>query len=136
MNLLALTPPPGVTEILADAVNADHAALALATAAFAIADDSVRNDIEFFALQRRVKNSGRADFTVYSITQPVPANANGSEPTMANAMHDLAIVQRAAAYIRARGNNFGRRMLDVPDMPGYVRFVDREGRPLEEGEPA
>ena len=58
-----------------------------------------------------------------SVSSPTPPPEN-----------EALIVQRAAAYIRARGNNFGRRMLDVPDMPGYVRFVDREGRPLEEGE--
>ncbi|PZP64210.1 MAG: hypothetical protein DI597_00930 [Pseudoxanthomonas spadix] len=60
-------------------------------------------------------------------TSPQPAAGADS------VMRGLAIVQRAAEYIRKRGNNFPWRMLDVADMPGWVRFVDKEGRPVDPG---
>lgn len=108
---------------MADQLNLGATALQLAVA---IADDAAREDIESFAVLRRVEANG--GYYVYSLTE---ANMLCQSPE--DAQIELAIVQRAAGYIRARGNVFPWRMIDADGFPGCVRFVDPEGRPVDPG---
>lgn len=99
--------------------------------AITIADESTRSDIECHALSRWHGDQG--GWMSFSTTELVTAGS-GPEATH-QAMQDLALVQRAANYIRARGNNFPWRMIEVPDEPGCIRFIDKEGRPIDPGVP-
>jgi hypothetical protein len=106
-------------------VTEDQATLTLAVA---IADDAARSDIEIYAAWKQVgTENGARGYPIYSLTEIKSPSTPGEDA--ASVMRGLSIAQRAAVYIRERGNNVPWRMLDVPDMPGWVRFVDAEGRP-------
>lgn len=101
--------------------------------AIAIADDVARADIESFALAKFHEEDG--GWWSYSTTETVKPRAvpGFAADPMHDPLRDLADVQRAARYIRVRGNNFPWRMVDVDGEPGYVRFIDKEGRPVDPG---
>lgn len=108
--------------------------------ALAIADAAVRSDIECCAHQLRIQADG--GYWIYSTTDTCRLRAAmtdseaATQPFAYNLAEQLELLkctQRAAEYIRQRGNVFPWRMVDVPDMPGYVRFVDGEGRPVDPG---
>ncbi|HEY0915710.1 MAG TPA: hypothetical protein VGE22_12635, partial [Solimonas sp.] len=61
-------------------------------------------------------------------------DASGPKVTAEDADEALRIVHRAADYIVLRGNVFPWRMVDVEGRPGWVRFVDKEGRPVAPGD--
>lgn len=134
---------PGVFQTMVDAVNRSFDAQSDIYRAFAIADDTARSDIECCAHQQQVHEDG--GYWIYSTTDMRRLRATmtdaeaATQPFAINlpeALDMLVSTQRAAEYIRRRGNVFPWRMVDVPDMPGYVRFVDREGRPIDPGTPA
>lgn len=105
--------------------------------AIKIADDSARSEVELYAKSEWVSpEPDAAKYPIYSITESVPVNDGlfSQEITHEDAIRGLQIVQRAANYIRSRGNVFPWRMIEVDGRPGYVRFVDREGRLLTAGE--
>lgn len=129
---------PGVFQAMIDAAARSYDAQSLIFEAFAIADDTARADIEICAHQLHVPEDG--GYWIYSTTDTrrlrsgltdAEAATQPSAHSFGEALELLACTQRAAAYIRARGNVFPWRMVDVPDMPGYVRFVDAEGRPVD-----
>ncbi|MGE4334472.1 MAG: hypothetical protein AB7E55_00670 [Pigmentiphaga sp.] len=95
---------------------------AAAALAIEIADHAARSDIECYARFEQVRPENAARYFIYDLNP-------GSVASPA----DLAIARRAADYIRHRGNVFPWRMYEVPDRPGWVRFVDKEGRPLPPG---
>ena len=105
-----------------------------------MADETARSDIEIYADWRQVKEDG--GYSIYSTTEMVRLTPTLTDAekrtfphvaTMADALEQLAIVQRAVRHIDHRGNVFPWRMVAVPNMPGWVRFVDQEGRPVDPG---
>lgn len=129
---------------LARIVDAAHLgeseAFNLVANAFRIADNAARSDIELYSHQCEVKEDG--GYWIYSTTETMRLTATMTDSerrtqphaaTLGEALEALAITIRAADYIRGRGNVFSWRMVDVPDMPGWVRFVDKEGRPVDPG---
>lgn len=105
-----------------------------------IADEAARTDIECCAHQQQV--NGVAGHWIYSITEMRRLRATMTDAEaatqpfasdLAEALDMLDCTQRAARHIEQRGNVFPWRMVDVPDMPGWVRFVDKEGRPVDPG---
>jgi hypothetical protein len=96
-----------------------------------IADATVRSDIESFAKTERIHSQYAAAFLAYSLTEPVEICTDGTGPmvTEEDSVEWLRIVQRAATYITQRGNVFPWRLVGVPGRPGWVQFVDKEGRP-------
>lgn len=115
----------------------DAAKQASPSLAVSIADDIVRSDIECFAVCGRIEENG--GYPIYSLTETPPVIAEGDPGlvrTHDDAIEELRVVQRAAKYIRERGNVFDWRMVDVEGYPGYVRFIDKEGRPIDPGAPA
>ena len=122
---------PGVFQAMVDAAGRSYSAQSLIYQAFAIADDAVRSDIECCARQQKV--DGR---WIYSLTETRPLRSSMTDAEAAlqpsavdltEALAMLETTQRAGEYIRQRGGAFPWRMVDVPAMPGYVRFVAAEG---------
>lgn len=123
-------------------MNSDNAYVKtrLAELAEAIAIDAVRSDIECYAKAKAISENGC--YFIYSIAEPVPVRESIPANERINAQfvdsaeaaaRDLIVVQRAAEFIRLRGNVFPWRMIDAEGHPGYVRFVDAEGRPVDPG---
>lgn len=109
----------------------------VAALAVAIADDIARSDIESFAVCGRVEENG--GFTIYSLTETPPVIAGGDPGlvrTHDDAIEELRVVQRAAKYIRERGDVFDFHMIDAPGHPGYVRFIEKADGTAEPGEGA
>lgn len=102
-----------------------------------IADATVRSEVECYARTEWLAPANAAGYPIYSLQQPndthMVSDGHGPLVTPDEVAEDLAIVQRAARYIRARGNALPWRMLEVDGRPGWVRFVDKEGRPLRSG---
>ena len=103
--------------------------------ALVIADGAVRSDIECYAKGVSVPVEHGQGFWAYSLTETIPlrqtipaAKRSGAQfvHTLEEAAENLRIAQRAAAYIRLRGEAWSWRMVDVDGMPGYVRFVSKE----------
>lgn len=116
---------PHSSVLLHQACDGHLGAQRLIDMAFEIADTEARSVIEIYAKGYRVAVApGAREFYVYSITELSP-----DEETPVEAMESLRQVQRAAEYIRQRGNVFPWRMVDDEQHPGCVRFVDKEGRP-------
>lgn len=105
-----------------------QAAVALAVS---IADDSVRSDIEIYAKGQAIPVE-HGGYWIYSLTDTV-AVTDSPKVTLEDAIDCLRLTQRAANYIRERGNVFPWRMIEAAGYPGYVRFVDKEGRPVDPG---
>lgn len=106
--------------------------------ALVIADGAVRSDIECCAKLALVPAEHGQGFWAYSLTETIPLwksipEAKRGDTQCVNSLEDAAdnlrIVQRAAAYIRLRGEAWSWQMVDVEGMPGYVRFVSREQPP-------
>ena len=119
----------------------DYAAARRQELADAIAIEAVRSDIEIYAKTQHIAENG--GYWIYSLAEPVPlletipkGKARSTAQfvhTEEEAAHGLIVTQRAAEFIRLRGNVFPWRMIDAEGHPGYVRFVDREGRPVDPG---
>ena len=105
-----------------------QAAVALAVA---IADDSARSDIEIYAKGQAIP-AEHGGYWIYSLTETV-AVTESPKFTLDDALDALRLTQRGAKYIRERGNAFAWRMVDADGYPGYVRFIDKEGRPVDPG---
>ena len=105
-----------------------QAAVALAVA---IADDSARSDIEIYAKAQAIP-AEHGGYWIYSLTEAV-AVTDSPKITLEDAMNFLRLTQRAVKYIRERGNAFVWRMVEVDGYPGYVRFIAKEGRPVDPG---
>ncbi len=128
-------PPRPAAQHPANVASREHSARVL-NLALAIADDAARSDIECYALSEQIRPAHAAAFPAYSLIDAVPVCTDGSGPkvTAEDAEDWLRIVHRAADYIVQRGNVFPWRMVDVDGRPGWVRFVDKEGRPMPAGE--
>lgn len=89
-----------------------HSELArTSTMALAIADDACRADIECYAhFEERNRRP------VYDLTRP----QIGGKSTPEDDARAVAIAQRAARYIEARGDVFPWRMVRTGDMVGFV----------------
>ena len=103
--------------------------------ALVIADGAVRSDIECYAKAISVPAEHGQGFWAYSLTETLPlresipaSKRSGAQfvHTLEEAAENLRIVQRAAAYIRLRGELWAWDMVEVDGMPGHVRFVPRE----------
>lgn len=128
---------PHSSVLLHQACDGHLASQQLIDMAFEIADNAARSDIECFAFGRHIPGDG--SYWIYSLTETTPVcdgGEDGPKVTHDEAIDDLRIVQRAARYIRERGNIFPWRMVEVDGHPGFVRFVDKEGRPVDPGVPA
>lgn len=99
--------------------------------AVAIADDSARSDIEIYAKGQAIP-AEHGGYWIYSLTETV-AVSDSPKVTLEDAIDCLRLTQRAAKYIRERGNAFAWRMVNADGYPGYVRFIDKEGRPVDPG---
>lgn len=127
-------PPRPAAQHPATVANREHSARALHLA-LSIADDTVRAEIECYAVCEEIRPAHAAAYPAYSLIDAMAVCADGSGPkvTAEDAEEALRIVHRAADYIVQRGNVFPWRMVDVEGRPGWVRFVDKEGRPMPPG---
>lgn len=82
----------------------------LVALAIAIADSSARSDIEISAYRESLQ------LPVYDLTRP------------ADDEEDVQVAQRAARYIRERGDVWPWQMVEVDGNPNRVRFVDRDSK--------
>lgn len=85
----------------------------LAELALAIADAAVRTDIEVFARQQNIEGLTFHDLTC------------ADDPRSPEAM---GYIQRATAYIEARGDVFPWRLVRHISAPNLVCFRDKEAR--------
>ena len=128
-------PPRPAAQHPANVASREHSARVL-NLALSIADDTVRTEIECYAVCEEIRPAHAAAFPAYSLidARPICTNASGPKVTAEDADEALRIVHRAADYIVLRGNVFPWRMVDVEGRPGWVRFVDKEGRLMPAGE--
>ena len=87
----------------------------LVALAIAIADSSARSDIEISAYQESLQ------LPVYDLTRP------------ADDEEDVQVAQRAARYIRERGDVWPWQMVEVDGNPNRVRFVERDEKTADDG---
>lgn len=89
--------------------------------ALSIADDWCRADIECYAHGelRAVDGAAGAEVTVYDLTRPSSTHPSETEETLAL---QVKIAQRAAEYIRGRGDVFAWRMREIEGEPHLVWF--------------
>lgn len=99
--------------------------------AVAIADDAARSDIELYANARAIPME-HGGYWIYSLTETQPVSES-PKVTLDHAIDSLRITQRAAKYIRERGNAFAWRMVEAEGYPGCVRFINNDGRPVDPG---
>ena len=87
--------------------------------AFAIADGAARSDVELYA-KGRMHPDG---FPIYDLRE---AECTGGVSTEAERLVWAQTAQRAAAYIRLRGDVWPWVMLAVDGEQNLVRFVEKE----------
>lgn len=88
--------------------------------ALSIADETVRSDVECYAL---AVDADPTTGMVYDLSEATSALDPDTSP--AQRAEELRIAQRAARYIRARGaSSWNWRMVQVGDNPNLVRFEE------------
>lgn len=87
-----------------------HLTPELIALAVEVADATVRSDIELFALPQTIEG-----VVFYDLTRTIDARSQEA----------MGYIQRAVAYIQARGDVFAWRMLPHIDCSTLVLFVDK-----------